>query len=610
MNESTFISNNKHKWQELEDLLETKEKDPDKLQELFVKVSSDLSYARTFYPNRTVRLYLNGLTQRVLDLIQSRKSSFSWSMIVDFYRHELPQQLWRARRAFLVSFVVFALAVIIGALSTAYNPEFTRVILGDAYVEMTNQNINDQDPMAVYKSQGQVDMFFGITLNNIRVAFIAFVMGLLGSIGTVVLLMSNGIMLGSFQYFFYQKGLFLTSFLTIWIHGTIEISAIIIAGAAGLILGDGILHPKTYNRSLSLQVASKRAIRVLLSTVPLFVIAGFLESFITRLTDLPVIVKTSIILLSLGFIIYHFIIYPYKYQQNYDIPDDDYDVEPSDLNEIINNAGGYKSFSAISEITFAQLRAFGGQVIYRGILPVLFLATASYWAWAKIGDISNDLSYPLYSGHLLFNYEAGGHFLPIVYLLCLVHLTTIISITYKRAAITWQSYLLFLKMHGWKLALLIAPFLAVFYYAQIMLFVLMMCMIPPHFIFVMLYNLTEENLPFTVALKESLSSSYNKYFGYFGPLLLVSGIYLLFWLVNQTVADMLFTDFFSWLEFFPGNIPNSIYVDCLFRIITGGIVLMIFYFMFLNKHRSVICQDQSIDLQERIEVFGIKDKSL
>ena len=62
--------------------------------------------------------------------------------------------------------------------------------------------------MAVYKDDDQIDMFFAITYNNMRVALLAFVLGLIGSIGTVFVLISNGIMLGAFQYFFYSKGLF------------------------------------------------------------------------------------------------------------------------------------------------------------------------------------------------------------------------------------------------------------------------------------------------------------------------------------------------------------------------------------------------------------------
>jgi uncharacterized membrane protein SpoIIM required for sporulation len=328
MTESDFIKTNRAKWQELESLLEQSDRDPDRLQELFVQVSSDLAFAQTYYANRTVRLYLNQLTQRVLDLLDSNPQINFWENIREFFQHKLPAEICRSRYAFLTSLFIFLVAVLIGVVSTAHDIDFAKVVLGEEYVTMTDDNINDGDPMAVYKSMEEGDMFFLITMNNIKVAFLAFVAGIFGSIGTSVILLSNGIMLGTFQYFFYHKGLFLTSFLTIWIHGTLEISAIIIAGAAGLVLGDGLLNPKTYDRTLSMQVASKRAVRILLGTVPLFVVAGFLESFVTRLTDLPVIVKIGIISVSLLLIIYQFIIHPYLYKQRNVKDDSDFSIEP------------------------------------------------------------------------------------------------------------------------------------------------------------------------------------------------------------------------------------------------------------------------------------------
>lgn len=95
--------------------------------------------------------------------------------------------------------------------------------------------------MAVYNGSEEIPMFLGITLNNIMVSFNCFAMGLLTSFGTGYMLLSNGIMLGAFQTFFYGEGLLAESMLAIWLHGTLEIWAIIVAGAAGLALGNGWL---------------------------------------------------------------------------------------------------------------------------------------------------------------------------------------------------------------------------------------------------------------------------------------------------------------------------------------------------------------------------------
>jgi len=118
--------------------------------------------------------------------------------------------------------------------------------------------------------------------------------------------------LGSFQYFFYEKGLLWESARTIWIHGTIEISVIIIAGCAGLVLANGILFPGTYTRLESFKQSVKNGLKIMVSTVPFFIIAGFLEGFVTRHTEMPDWLAIFIILASLFLIVFYYIIYPYQ----------------------------------------------------------------------------------------------------------------------------------------------------------------------------------------------------------------------------------------------------------------------------------------------------------
>jgi uncharacterized membrane protein SpoIIM required for sporulation len=95
------------------------------------------------------------------------------------------------------------------------------------------------------------------------------------------------------------------------LHGTLEISAIIVAGAAGLAMGNGWLFPGTYKRLYSFRRGAKRGLKIVVGTVPLFVMAGFIESFFTRHTEWPDGLRLTIILLSLAFIIYYYIVLPY-----------------------------------------------------------------------------------------------------------------------------------------------------------------------------------------------------------------------------------------------------------------------------------------------------------
>ncbi len=309
MKETDFIEKNKKKWHEFEKLSKNKSKDPDKLSELFVELTEDLSYAKTFYPKRSVRVYLNYLAQQIFISFNKTKKSFLSTFLL-FWKRNLPLEMYRSRKQLLIAFLFFVVAVLIGAVSSYIDPEFARVILGDYYVDMTIDNINNGDPMAVYKQQAEGTMFLDITINNIRVAIIAFIMGIFFSAGTAFVLVGNGFMVGAFQYFFYTKGLFLTSFLTIWIHGTFEISVIIIAGAGGIVMGNGLLFPKTLTRTQSLQIHARRGINILLGTVPIFIVAGFLEGYVTRHTEMPDAIKWFIILGSLSFILYYFVFYP------------------------------------------------------------------------------------------------------------------------------------------------------------------------------------------------------------------------------------------------------------------------------------------------------------
>ncbi|GAB3818017.1 hypothetical protein GCM10028895_14750 [Pontibacter rugosus] len=117
-------------------------------------------------------------------------------------------------------------------------------------------------------------------------------------------------MLGAFQYFFYKQGLLLTSVLTIWIHGTLEISAIVIAGCAGLVMGNSLLFPKTHTRLHAFRQGARQGLKIVIGLVPIFITAGFLEGFVTRHTQMPLALSLFIILLSAAFILYYFILYP------------------------------------------------------------------------------------------------------------------------------------------------------------------------------------------------------------------------------------------------------------------------------------------------------------
>lgn len=313
MREAVFLKQNQEKWEELEKQLNNPAASGDELAELYVKVTDDLAYARTFYPESKSLSYLNGLAVKIHSKVYRNKKE-KVSRMVTFWQSELPIVLYRHRKKMLFSFIVFILATGIGVISAANDDQFVRLILGDGYVDMTINNIKQGKPLDVYGNSREGDMFFYIAFNNIRVSFYQYIGGLTAAALTLWNEMSNAIMLGAFQYFFYKYNLFRTSILTIWIHGTLEIAAIIIACGAGFVFGSGLLFPGTYRRVDSFLAGAKDGVKIIIGLVPIFIVAAFFESFVTRHYQFLGIWSLLFILPSLGFVIWYFVINPYKFK--------------------------------------------------------------------------------------------------------------------------------------------------------------------------------------------------------------------------------------------------------------------------------------------------------
>ncbi len=313
MREGRFIKKNIEKWKQYQYDSST---DPDEMAGEFTELVNDLGYAKTFYPNSRVTQYLNGLASRIYLGIYKNKKEES-SRIFRFWKSELPLIVRAHHREILYSFIIFTLFAILAAFSAAHDESFVRGVLGDGYVEMTEDNIAKGDPFGVYKSGEPLITFLRIAKNNIEVSFMVFVAGIFFSIGTVWMIFRNGVMVGAFQYYFFARGLGLKSVLVIWIHGTLEISSIIIAGAAGLILGNSIVFPGTYNRMESLKRGAKDGLKCMIGLVPIFIVAAFLEGFVTRYSTMPLWLSLIILIGSLAFIIWYFILYPIRLERKY-----------------------------------------------------------------------------------------------------------------------------------------------------------------------------------------------------------------------------------------------------------------------------------------------------
>ena len=256
-------------------------------------------------------MYLNYLASQIYQKIYKTKRT-EQNRLIYFFKTEVPLLVYEYRRYLVYAFVLFFATVAIGAVSAKYDADFVRLILGDGYVNQTLENIKAGNPVAIYKSGSNWGSFIGITINNLNVGMNCYIWGIFGGLGTFYFSLQNAIMLGSFQYFFYEHGVFWKSVRGIWIHGSMEIFGIVIETAAGFILGASILFPKTFSRMNSFKIGFKNSFKIFLSTFPFTIAAGFLEGFITRYSiDMPIWLSSFIILSTLAAISYYYLVYPF-----------------------------------------------------------------------------------------------------------------------------------------------------------------------------------------------------------------------------------------------------------------------------------------------------------
>ena len=311
MREVYFIKQNKEKWLGIEEIIQGKlKKNPDELSSLYINLINDLSFAQTYYPKSNTVVYLNHLSSQIYQRIYKTKR-MEQNRLLYYFATEVPLLVYQYKRYLTYAFAFFFLFTCIGLISAIYDKEFVNIILGEGYVNMTIENIKDGNAVGVYQSGSTWGSTIGIVFNNIAVGAKLYVFGAFAGIGTLYVFLSNCVMLGSFQYFFYDYGALADSAKGIWLHGTFEIFAMIIEAMCGLILGASFLFPKTYSRFNSLKIGFKDSFKLFLSTVPFTICAGIIEGYITRhALDMPLSLNLLIIFGSLFLIGGYYLVYP------------------------------------------------------------------------------------------------------------------------------------------------------------------------------------------------------------------------------------------------------------------------------------------------------------
>lgn len=285
--------------------------DPDEMAADFTQLVDDLAYAKTFYPSGKVTNYINSQASRIyLDIYKNRKEESN--RLVTFWKYDLPLTIRKHHKVVLFSFIFFVIFFIIGYFVSAQNDDMARSIFGDSYVEQTQENIANGNPFGIYEHGNPFLSWLNLMIHNIRVSFLMFVSGIFAGIPCLYLAIKNSIMIGVFDQFFAARGLGIDFWLVVFVHGTLEITGLIIATAAGLVLGKSFLFPGTIKRIDAFKQGAKDGVKIMIGLIPVFALAAFFEGFITRLYNDISILTTAIFALSVLFVIWYFIIYPIR----------------------------------------------------------------------------------------------------------------------------------------------------------------------------------------------------------------------------------------------------------------------------------------------------------
>jgi uncharacterized membrane protein SpoIIM required for sporulation len=255
---------------------------------LYRQAAADLSAVRSDRSSRTLEQYLNRLVGRAHNYVYSGQR-VSFASLWRFMAYGYPRLLRRLSGYVLAATAIFLLAGLLGALITFIHPDFAALMLGPQMMDKIEHHQMWTESVLSIKPQAAS----GIMTNNITVCFLTFAGGIFAGLGTVYLLFSNGLQIATVLTCCAQHHMLLSlvSFMTA--HGALELPSIMFAGAAGLRLGAGILFPGMLRRRAALALAGLEAVQLVAGTIPLLIIAGTLEAFLSP-THVPIALKFSV----------------------------------------------------------------------------------------------------------------------------------------------------------------------------------------------------------------------------------------------------------------------------------------------------------------------------
>ncbi|HXP71456.1 MAG TPA: stage II sporulation protein M [Candidatus Dormibacteraeota bacterium] len=280
-----WLEKRKPNWSRLEDLLARSKgrgvsaldhKDLQELGLLYRQTASDLAIAREDITSSQLAAYLNSLLGRTHNLIYMGNKP-KVAGIVRFYSETYPRifrELWPQT---LLAFAIFAVTGLAAFILTMRDPTFAHRLLGTHMMEtiekreMWTHSIVTIKPLAASS----------IMTNNLSVAFATFASGITAGVGTVWMMVLNGLLIGVIGAATLQAGMAGQLWTFVVPHGVLELPAIFIAGGAGFEIARGMLFPGLLPRRESLARAGGRAAQLLLGTIPMLIVAGIIEGFLS-----------------------------------------------------------------------------------------------------------------------------------------------------------------------------------------------------------------------------------------------------------------------------------------------------------------------------------------
>lgn len=308
---SRFINERKNNWQRLEDLLSMLQgnsirglsrAEVREFGELYRRAATDLAIARAESRDPKLVNYLNSLVIRAHGKIY-RAENQGIGLIWQFFTKDFPQAFRRTWKYTALAFAVFTAFAVASFLLCYYDTNFADEI-GVGQVRYLAQS-NEQ----WWRELNQANQVgsSAILTNNIRVAFIAFALGAFFGIGTIYVLISNGLSIGGVLGVCFEAnpafGFDLVTFMVG--HGVIELSCIFIAAGAGMLIGYSIINPGDLTRGQALKKNGMEAARIVIGCACLLFIAGLIEGFLSP-SDLPASVKFGVGILT-GILMYSYL---------------------------------------------------------------------------------------------------------------------------------------------------------------------------------------------------------------------------------------------------------------------------------------------------------------